>query len=295
MYKQLLIGLESTKLTETERRRLSQHPPKGVILFARNIASQQQVTNLLKEVRHCTGEATWAAIDEEGGRVNRIPWPPFNQRHQAAFFGAQFPEFTEKVLDSIYADAQLTGEALAEMGFTHNCAPVLDVFHPSGHNIIGERSFSNEPEIVVACGAACLRGLKAAGIDGVGKHFPGHGRANADSHLELPTVEADIDTLTQEAYVFSPRQLPELSHIMTAHVRYPAISHEITTFSPLWLNKILRSEMGFRGLIWSDDLCMKGTGENSFSAALKAHQAGCNILLICEPKGVMDFYETCGF
>lgn len=291
MHQKSVIGLHGTTLTAEEQRRLASHPPQGVILFARNIESPEQIRNLLDQVRQCTGQNSWAAIDEEGGRVNRLPWPPFNNRSHAADLGAMFRQDELKGLNSIAEEAAEAAAALAELGFTHNCAPDLDVFHPAGHDIIGKRAFSDNPEIVIACANACLDAMQAAGIEGIGKHFPGHGRANADSHLALPEVDADMLTLMCEAAPFSQARIPGLKHIMTAHVRYPAVDSEIATFSKTWLQHVLRDELAFNGLIWSDDLCMKAVGDNVVQAAEKAEQAGCDILLICQPDGVDQFYQ----
>jgi len=291
MNKQLIIGLAGTKLTAQERKWVKETPPLGVILFARNTESPEQVKALLSEVRVCTGQETWAAIDEEGGRVNRMGWAPFNERRHAAEYGVMYERNAGTAIQAVYQDSFCAGEALKELGFTHNCAPVLDLFHPDGHGIIGKRSFGDNVEQVTALATACMRGLHDTGIEAVGKHFPGHGRANADSHVAVPEVDAPLATIIDEAEPFASLIAEGLKHVMTAHVVYRDADKAVATVSPFWVQDTLRGEFGFTGRIWSDDLCMKGVGDNVPLAARAALQAGCDTLLVCEPAGVREIYE----
>lgn len=290
MHKNFIIGLNGKQLTTEERRWLRENPPLGVILFGRNIGNPEQVKSLLAAVRDCTGEMTWAAIDEEGGRINRIFWPPFSERRPAAEYGHLMQQDGKMAEDLVYQDNLRVGQALAELGFTHNCAPVLDIFHLKGHDIIGERAYANHPDIVGALGKACMRGLSDAGIDAVGKHFPGHGRANADSHIAIPTVDASLDVLLSEAQPFRALIKEGIQHIMTAHVVYQQVTTPVATCSSFWLRDVLQRQFNFKGHIWSDDLCMQGVGNDVRDAADKAMNAGCDVLLVCEPQGVTDIY-----
>jgi len=290
MHRHLIIGLLGTTLTKEERRWLREYPPLGVILFGRNIESPEQVRSLLDDVRNSTGKVTWAAIDEEGGRVTRIPWQPFSQRRSAAEYGRMMRDDTTAAKHAVYSDSLMAGEGLQQLGFTHNCAPVLDVFHPEGHGIIGGRAYASDSDIVSELGTACMRGLSDACIEAVGKHFPGHGRANADSHVTVPEADAPLDTLLAEAKPFNELVERGLKHIMTAHVIYKQVNAQVATLSPFWLKEVLHQQFGFTGHIWSDDLCMKGVGNDVLSAAEMATAAGCNVLLVCEPQGVSDIY-----
>jgi len=291
MHEHLIIGLEGTELTGQERLWLQQRPPLGVILFARNTESPEQVKALLDDVRGCTGQQSWAAIDEEGGRVNRMPWPPFNERRHAADYGEMFQRNAGTAIQAAYQDSFVAGEALAELGFTHNCAPVLDLFHMDGHGIIGKRSYGDNVAQVTALATACMRGLHDAGIEAVGKHFPGHGRANADSHVAVPVVDAPLATVLEEADPFARLVVDGLKHVMTAHVIYKDAVGDVATLSPFWVHHVLRERINFFGRIWSDDLCMKGVGEDVPSAAAAALKAGCDTLLVCQPEGVRAVYE----
>jgi len=291
MNKQLIIGLAGTKLTAQERKWVKETPPLGVILFARNTESPEQVKALLSEVRACTGQETWAAIDEEGGRVNRMGWAPFNERRHAAEYGVMYERNASTAIQAVYQDSFCAGEALKELGFTHNCAPVLDLFHPDGHGIIGKRSFGDNVEQVTALATACMRGLHDTGIEAVGKHFPGHGRANADSHVAIPEVDAPLATILDEAEPFSRLIAEGLKHVMTAHVIYSDTVRDVATVSPFWVHHVLRERINFVGRIWSDDLCMKGVGDDVPAAAQAALKAGCDTLLVCQPEGVLAVYE----
>jgi len=264
MYNQLIIGLEGLMLNSKERQWLRE---------------PEQVKLLLDEVRQCTGLASWAAIDEEGGRVNRLPWTPFIYR-------------AEKAKQAVFDDAYKVGCALKDMGFTHNCAPVLDLFFDAGHSIIGQRSYASDKKVVTVLAAACMQGLLAAGIQAVGKHFPGHGRANADSHVAVPIVDASLATLLEEAEVFEALVMQGMQHMMTAHVVYTAVEDQVATFSRFWLQDVLRQRFAFEQKIWSDDLCMQGAGGCIKEAVQAAKSAGCDVLLVCEPEGVEALYAN---
>jgi len=292
MNRHLVIGLQGASLSSEEIRLLHEYPPLGVILFARNCKNPQQVKALLDAVRQSSGEATWAAIDEEGGRVHRMSWPPFSGRQSAGDYVANRERDMDAAEAAVYRDNLKIGQALAELGFTHNCAPVLDVFHADGHGIIGARAYGADVDVVARLAAACMRGLHDAGIEAVGKHFPGHGRANADSHLALPQVEAPLATLLAEAESFRCLVDQGIRHVMSAHVVYAAADHQAATFSPFWLQRILRERFAFCGKIWSDDLCMRGAGGDVCKAVHAARAAGCDVLPVCEPDAVRQLYAS---
>jgi beta-N-acetylhexosaminidase len=292
MYQHAIIGLEGFELTDQEKGWLANHTPKGVILFARNVQNPEQTKALLEDVSKHAGKAIWAAIDEEGGRVHRMPWQPFNNRTQADEWGKLYKQDPDAAIKQVFKDSHETGKALKELGFTHNCAPVLDIFYPQGDPIIGNRAYAKDADTIATLATACMFGLHDAGIEAIGKHFPGHGRANADSHLAMPEVHVDLDTILQEADAFPQLFAKGLKHIMTAHVAYPDIDKDVATFSKFWLNDILREKMGFEGDVWSDDLCMKGCGMPIPEAAEKAMDAGCTVLLVCEPDGVQELMQA---
>jgi len=168
------------------------------------------------------------------------------------------------------------------------------MFHAGGDAIIGTRAYGQDVRVVAEHGAACLKGLHAAEVAAVGKHFPGHGRADADSHLAVPHVDADMTTLLREAGPFRACMKQGLRHIMTAHVVYTQVDARVATLSGFWLGEVLRQRFGFDGSIWSDDLCMKGVGGSVYNAASQAIGAGCDVLLVCDPAGVRELYESMG-
>lgn len=292
MFEKLVIGLKGTRLMPEEQKWLRENPPKGIILFARNIESPEQVKSLLTDAREASGTDLWAAIDEEGGRVNRLPWEPFNGRVQAADYGLLFQSDHVGAVQHVYDDSYEIGLELKGLGFTHNCAPVLDLFNAEGNTIIGDRAYGDNNAVVVELGGACMRGLHDAGIAAIGKHFPGHGRANADSHVAVPEVDVSLDTVLAEAGSFHRLFEQGLKHVMTAHVIYSAKESRVATLSDYWMKDILRERFNFTGDVWSDDLCMKGVGDDIHCAAEDALKAGCDWLLVCEPDGVEQFYNA---
>ncbi|MDQ7004750.1 MAG: beta-N-acetylhexosaminidase [Ghiorsea sp.] len=287
-----VIGLAGLNLTNQEKAWLKKNTPKGVILFARNVKSPEQTKALLADIRKYAGQDIWLAIDEEGGRVHRMPWAPFDARTQAADFGALHKTDPDEAIKQVFQDSYQAGKALKDLGFTHNCAPVLDIFYAQGDPIIGNRAYAENPDTIAVLGAACMLGLHDAGIEAIGKHFPGHGRANADSHIAMPEVNTDLKTILQEADAFPQLFVKGLKHTMTAHVAYPNIDKEVATFSKFWLQDVLQDDMAFKGDIWSDDLCMKGCGMPIPEAATKAMDAGCTVLLVCEPEGVQALMQA---
>ncbi|MDQ6980628.1 MAG: beta-N-acetylhexosaminidase [Ghiorsea sp.] len=289
MIQHAVIGLEGLSLTDQEKTWLQKHTPKGVILFARNVKKPEQTKALLADVRKHAGKDIWATIDEEGGRVHRMPWSPFNTRTQTADFGVLYKTDPDEAIKQVFQDSYEAGTALKGLGFTHNCAPVLDIFYAQGDPIIGNRAYAKGADTISTLATACMFGLHDAGIEAIGKHFPGHGRADADSHLAMPEVDADLNTILKEADAFPQLFQKGLKHIMTAHVAYPNINKEVATFSKYWLQDVLQKDMAFKGDIWSDDLCMKGCGMPIPQAAEKAMDAGCTVLLVCEPEGVAEF------
>jgi len=292
MLEQCIIGLAGTRLTAREQEWLRHRPPLGVILFARNLDSESQVRALLDHARQCAGKPLWAAIDEEGGRVHRLPWAPFDRRRPARAYGRWFDEDAAAARAAVYEDARRVGLALRALGFTHNCAPVLDVFCAEGDAIIGDRAYSEDVRVVTELAASAMRGYHDAGIAAVGKHFPGHGRADADSHVAVPHVRAALDVLLREAEPFARLITQGLRHVMSAHVIYDAVDAQVATLSPFWLHQVLRERMGFAGRIWSDDLCMRGVGSDVPSAAVAAREAGCDVLLVCQPEGTEALYSA---
>lgn len=287
------LGLEGLALTAAERGLFKAADPAGYILFKRNIDRPEQVRALTASLTDLAGRALPILIDQEGGRVARLR-PPHWPEYPA---GERFDRLYDKAPVTAIEAARLNALALAAMlrdlGITVDCLPLLDVRDPEGHDIIGDRSFGAEPMKVAALGRATLDGLNAGGVCGVVKHIPGHGRARADSHLELPVVDATRTELERDFEPF--RTLNWAPMAMTAHVTYTALDPErCATLSPIVID-LIRNDIGFKGLLMSDDLGMKALGHPSagghpsgsnaledFGArALASLAAGCDIALHC--------------
>ena len=257
MSKAFICGVSSVTLTAGERAFLRSHQPWGLILFKRNVQSPDQISALTKEFREIVGRADAPVlIDQEGGRVQRMGPPVWPKYPPAARFNA-LSVSTQRKAELVRLSAQLMGLDLRACGINVDCLPVLDVPAPGGHNVIGDRAYAEDPERVALLGGAAAEGLMQAGVLPVMKHVPGHGRAGADSHLELPRVDATMREL--EAADFVPFQkLAHLPMAMTAHVVYSAIDPTgPATTSRKVVQEIIRQAIGFDGLLMSDDLSMK--------------------------------------
>ncbi len=287
------LGLSGLTLTDDERALFRSADPAGFILFRRNIDTPDQVRALTAALTDLAGRALPILIDQEGGRVARLTpphWPVFPA-------GARFDELYQLAPVTAIEAARLNALAIAatlrNLGITVDCLPLLDVRDADGHDIIGDRALGFAPMQVAALGKATLDGLRAGGVCGVVKHIPGHGRAQADSHFELPVVTASRADLERDFEPF--RTLHAAPMAMTAHVTYTAIDpHRCATLSPLVID-LIRRDIGFTGLLMSDDLGMKALGNpasgglaagantlDDFGArAIACLDAGCDIALHC--------------
>jgi beta-N-acetylhexosaminidase len=281
-----IFGLAGLTVTDDERRFFARVRPLGYILFARNVNDADQVRALVKDLRGLApGFDPVILIDQEGGRVQRLKPPIWRASPPMASFGALFIRDRQRAVDNLRLNMQLIGQELAALGIDVDCAPVMDVPVPGAHDVIGDRAFSKDPAVVAALAPPASEGLIAAGIVPVIKHIPGHGRAKADSHKELPVVDADMNTLRSSDFVpfaaYSKTNLEAFA--MTAHVVYSAIDPaRPATTSTKVINDVIRGELGFRGLLMSDDLCMKALTGAYDARAQAALSAGCDAVLHCD-------------
>jgi beta-N-acetylhexosaminidase len=269
-----IIGLSGLALTGAEAGLLRRMQPLGVILFRRNIDTPAQLAALIAAIRDALPHAR-LMLDQEGGRVARLR-PPHWREHPPA---AAHPSAR-----AAWLTGALIGLEARQAGFTVVTAPVLDVAAPGGHDVIGDRSFGADPHRIAEMGAAMARGLLAAGIEPVGKHVPGHGRALADSHLTLPELDdiEDADLLPFRANNWLP-------WFMTAHIRYTTRDMQNpATQSPAIIAGVIRaaSALGFGGVLTSDDLAMQALTGTPGERARKAIDAGCDVALHC--SGVLE-------
>jgi beta-N-acetylhexosaminidase len=282
MLSAFVAGLAGPRLDPREAAVLAEVRPCGVIVFARNVESPEQMRRLTGEVQAAIGsDDILVLVDQEGGRVQRLRPPHWRPLPAAAALGAWYDRDPDGAVRAARQIARLAAEELRAVGINMNCAPVLDVPSPGSHEIIGDRAYGRTVALVVALGRAVAEGLMAGGVVPVIKHVPGHGRATQDSHHALPVVSAERDTL--EACDFAPfRALADLPAAMTAHLVYTAVDAEhAASVSARVIAQIVRGAIGFDGLLMSDDLGMAALSGTLAERARAVIGAGCDIALLC--------------
>jgi len=276
-----VCGCSGLTLTEDERAFLRETDPFGLILFKRNIESRQQVKALTDAFRDCSGRENAAIlIDQEGGRVQRLGPPEWRSYPSALRLGLG-NQSLERRAQFVRLTARIMAHDLQDLGINVDCLPVLDVPSAGSHNVIGDRAYGDRPDIVAALGRAAAEGLLDGHVLPVMKHVPGHGRAMADSHMELPVVSAPLEALRQTD--FMPfKANADLPAAMTAHVVYEALdAGRPATLSPIVVDRIIRREIGFGGLLISDDLSMRALKGSFRERAEGLFAAGVDIALHC--------------
>lgn len=273
----IIFGLSGLALTAEEAAFFRESQPAGYILFARNIASPEQLRALTDSLRALDGrEHCPILIDQEGGRVARLGPPHWRLWPSAASLASP----PQGAVARVTRQYEALGLELASMGINVTCAPVLDVPTANAHDVIGDRAFGSSADSVAALGRACLTGLHLAGIEGVIKHIPGHGRAQSDSHEALPRVDASAEALEQDLAPF--RALADAAMAMTAHVMYEVWDSECcASESSRIIRHQIRERIGFDGLLISDDLDMKALSGSIPERAVSVLKAGCDIALNC--------------
>ena len=276
------LGLSGPVLTDAERGLIRDAEPAGFILFGRNIVDPGQLRALTDSLRELSGRAGLPVlIDQEGGRVARLGPPHWPAFPAAGRFAALYDKAPISAIEAVRANAQALALMLADAGINVDCAPVLDLRHPGADDIVGDRAFGAGPMQVAALGRAMVEGLAAGGVAGVIKHVPGHGRARADSHAVLPVVDASPEELAADLAPF--RALAGRAPMaMTAHILYPAWDADLpATLSPTIIGEIIRGELGFDGLLMSDDIAMQALSGPLPERAKAALAAGCDVVLHC--------------
>ncbi len=277
-----ITGLAGDALQHGERVLLAATRPAGIILFARNCQSAEQIKRLVADAKAAIGaDDLLVLIDQEGGRVRRLRPPQWRELPPAAVYASLFCVDPAASIEAARLVARLTAHDLRELGINTNCAPVLDVPVPGAHDIIGDRAYGSDWRQIAALGRAVAEGHMAGGVVPVIKHIPGHGRSLADSHLELPVVDATGSEL--EATDFAAfRALSDMPAAMTAHVVYTALdSTAPASTSATVTADIIRGKIGFDGLLMSDDLGMKALGGPFVDRAAAVIRAGSDVALHC--------------
>ena len=290
----IMIDVEGEQLSVTERGWLEHPLVGGVILFSRNFSSIEQLTQLVAAIRSTRAIPPLVAVDHEGGRVQRFK-KGFTRLPAAALLGQIYPSDRARARRLAEQAGWVMAIELRTVGIDFSFAPVLDI-NKGISGVIGDRAFFSTPDGVTDLALSYMAGMKRAGMAAVGKHFPGHGGVEADSHLDLPIDERDINDLRMEDLLPFRRLIENgLDGVMPAHVLYPRVDSEPAGFSSFWLQRILRRELGFQGVIFSDDLSMEGAKRAGTitDRAIKALNAGCDMVLVCnDPAAVSQLLHT---
>jgi beta-N-acetylhexosaminidase len=290
----LMVDVGGLELTDEDREVLRHPLVGGVILFTRNYRDHQQLKALCDEILSLRDPRLLLAVDHEGGRIQRFR-VGFSRIPSMRSFGQRYCEDAEQALQDVRAAGLSIGTELSAFGIDLSFAPVLDIDHGVS-TVIGDRAFSDRPEIVVELARAFRAGLNAAGHAATGKHFPGHGAVTADSHVELPIDRRSEDELrATELMPFKALIDDGIESLMMAHVRYPNVDENPASLSRKWIREILRREMGFTGTLFCDDLSMGGAAAvgSMEERARMALAAGCDMLPVCNDRPtVLELLEA---
>lgn len=302
----VMLDVAGLELTQEDKQRLL-HPSVGaVILFARNYQSRAQVMALTDEIKRLRSPSLLIAVDQEGGRVQRFK-DEFTILPATQHFGELWQQDKQTAPMQAFESAVTMATELIEVGVDFSFAPVFDVTSKESE-VIGDRCFHPDPNVASELLAAYIDGMHSAGMVAIAKHFPGHGGVSGDSHHCLPTDErclADIETHDLKPY---KALVNDIEGVMTAHVSFPSCDADIPTYSAYWLQTILRQQLGFDGVIFSDDLSMQGaidanqaeqgsvqnsstiSSNNSsiVESAQRAIYAGCDMVLVCNRPDLAD-------
>ncbi len=286
----VVLDVAGLALDAQERRRLSHPLVGGLILFARNFESRQQLVSLTAEIKEIRPDVL-IAVDHEGGRVQRFRTDGFTHLPPMRSLGELWMQDAMRATDAATATGFVLASELRACGVDYSFTPVLDLDHGASA-VIGERSFHRDPRVVSLLAKSLMQGLLLAGMSSCGKHFPGHGFVEADSHVAIPVDKRSLKAiLAEDAKPFEWLSL-SLSAVMPAHVIYPKVDARPAGFSRRWLHEILRERLRFGGAIFSDDLGMAGArmleGQpiGYTEAALTALNAGCDLVLLCNQSNV---------
>jgi beta-N-acetylhexosaminidase len=284
----LVIGISGTELTAQERDWLQNDAVAGVILFTRNFDSREQVVELCAAIRAAAPRPQLITVDQEGGRVQRFR-TGYSALPSLEGFGALYARDEEAALKLAEEHAWLMASEVRASGVDLSFAPVVDLAR--GNRAIGDRAFSDDPQVVAAFTRAYVRGMHSVGMAATLKHFPGHGTVLEDTHFDDAVDPRSLEVLRKEDLVpFVAGIEAGADAVMLAHVTYPAVAPEAAGYSPRWINEILRGEMGFRGVVFSDDIGMAAAfSAGGVKARIDDHlNAGCDVVLVCAPKLVEE-------
>ncbi|KWV90383.1 beta-N-acetylhexosaminidase [Erythrobacter sp. YT30] len=279
-----IFGCSGLTLTPDERDFFSDADPAGYILFGRNCESREQLRALTDELRELHGrDHLLVSIDQEGGRVARLRPPQWAAYPAAQAFAELYDLAPASAIEAARVNAHAMALELSAMGITVDYHPPLDLRQPGAHDVIGDRAFGSDPMQIAALGRVTLEGFAKGGVVGCIKHMPGHGRTTVDTHKEMPTVHESAEEL--EADIAPFRALNHALIGMTGHLLFPVWDAENpATLSETIIRDIIRGEIGFEGLLLTDDIDMEALEGRIPERSARAHAAGCDIVLNCWAK-----------
>ena len=277
----VILGLSGPKLTAHERAFFRDADPWAFILFKRNVETPEQVRRLCASLRDAVGRDALIFVDQEGGRVQRLRAPHWRVFPTGSTYASIYEANKRQGRRAAYLGHRLIADDLRKVGITANCAPVLDLPQPGADPIISDRAFGASVDQIIDIAHAAMAGLMDGGVAPVIKHIPGHGRATVDSHKALPQIDTDFATLVQTDFA-TFHSLSRAPMAMTAHAVYTCIEESVATLSRRTLQEVIRDQIGFQGLLMSDDLDMKALSGNSLTKKTSAAlEAGCDVALQC--------------
>lgn len=282
-----ILGCGGERLSQEEKAFFADVNPFGFILFQRNCTSKDQIKSLINDLKESVGrDDVDILIDQEGGRVARLKPPVWDKYPSALSFSDMIErEGLAAVREALYANYVLLASELTEVGVTVNCAPVVDLLFEDTHDVIGDRSFGSNPNIVAELASVVCQALQDHHIMPIIKHIPGHGRARVDSHLDLPTVTASIEEMRSTDFAAFTK-VKDAPWAMTAHIIYTALDTENTATTSRAVIDYIRNDIGFKGVLITDDLSMKALQGSFAERTEKSLEAGCDLVLHC--NGDMD-------
>ena len=282
--KAIIFGIAGKKLTNVEKEFFKKTNPLGFILFERNCKNFHQLKDLVKDLKNSLSHNyPLIMIDQEGGRVARLKKPHWKKYPPADFFGKKAENNLAHAKKLVFENSRNIAKDLKNLGINVNCAPVLDVKYPFTHSVIGNRAFSNNPDIVSELGKIFCKGLKCMGIIPELKHIPGHGPSKVDSHKLTPIVEINLKDLIERDFL-PFKKLNNQPFAMIAHIIYSKIDSSLACTSQFIIKNIIKKKIRFKGLLISDDINMKALKGSLTSRVINILNSGCNIILHCNGK-----------
>jgi len=286
----VMVDVQGTELTDHERRRLRSPLVGGVILFARNFETRAQLAGLCRSIHQLRDEPLLIAVDHEGGRVQRFRSDGFTPLPAMSVFGQIWMDDSLAAMRLATETGYVLGAELRACGVDLSFTPVLDLDYGVS-TVIGSRAFHREPQVVAMLARALIQGLMLAGMSACGKHFPGHGYVQADSHHEIPVDTRSLEEIMQEdAAPYGWLGDMVLPSVMPAHVIYSSVDPQPAGFSKYWIQTVLRDSLAYDGVVFSDDLTMEGAAVagDILARAEAALGAGCDMVLVCNRPDLAD-------